>query len=72
MQIESMGVWHGHGFPKVSGGPAMPYPSMPCELATPETALVLFQGWPTHREICLQQSFTPLYTPHRTLLLRWS
>jgi hypothetical protein len=35
-----------HGLAKVSPGPSMPYLSMPCEWATPEMALQLFQGWP--------------------------
>jgi hypothetical protein len=34
----------GDGLSKVSLGPAMPYPSMPCGRATPETALQLVQG----------------------------
>jgi len=38
-----------HGLPKVSPGPTMPYPSIPCGQAIPETALWLFQGWPTRR-----------------------
>jgi hypothetical protein len=29
----------GHGHPKISPGPAMPYPSMPCGRTTSETAL---------------------------------
>jgi hypothetical protein len=29
----------GHALPKVSLGPAIPYPSTPCRRATPETAL---------------------------------
>jgi hypothetical protein len=33
----------GHGLPKLSLGPTMPYPSMPCGRATPETALQPFQ-----------------------------
>jgi hypothetical protein len=32
-----------HGLPKVSLGPAMPYPSTSCGWATPETALRPFQ-----------------------------
>jgi hypothetical protein len=35
--------------PKVSFGPAMPYPSTPCEQATLETGLQPFQGWPACR-----------------------
>jgi hypothetical protein len=34
----------GHGLCKVSPWPAMPYPSTPCEHATPETAVRPFQG----------------------------
>jgi hypothetical protein len=34
-----------HGLPKVSPGPAMPNPPMPCGRATPETALWPFLGW---------------------------
>jgi hypothetical protein len=39
----------GHGFPKVSPGPAMPYPSTPCRRATFEATLWLFHpfGHPT-------------------------
>jgi hypothetical protein len=33
-----------HGLPKVSAGPAMPYPSTYSGQATPETALCPFQG----------------------------
>jgi hypothetical protein len=36
-----------HGLPKVSPGPAMPDPSMPCKWATPKTALRPYAGrWP--------------------------
>jgi hypothetical protein len=55
-----------HGLPKVSLGPAMLYPCMPCGQATPETALQLFQGWLTHRVGGLQLSSTPLDTPRCT------
>jgi hypothetical protein len=34
------------GLPKVSPGPAMPYHSMPCWRATPETASWPFLEWP--------------------------
>jgi hypothetical protein len=50
------------GLPKVSPGPAMPYPSMPCRRATPETALRPFQRWPAHGACSLQTSSTPLDT----------
>jgi hypothetical protein len=36
----------GLGLPKVSPGPAMPYPSMPCGRVTPEKALWLAGGPP--------------------------
>jgi hypothetical protein len=38
-------TWGGHGLPKVSLGPAMPYPSTSCGRETPEKALWPFQGW---------------------------
>jgi hypothetical protein len=40
----------------------MPYPSTPCKLATPETALWLFQGWVGG----LWAFSTPLDTPRCT------
>jgi hypothetical protein len=43
-----------HGLPKVSPGPAMPYPSMPYRQATPETALQPFMGWTPHA-ICYEE-----------------
>jgi hypothetical protein len=52
-----------HGLTKVSLGPALPYPSMPCRRATPETALWMFLGWPAHRAGDLRPSSTPLDTP---------
>jgi hypothetical protein len=52
----------GHGLHKVSGGPAIPYPSTPCKWATPETA----QGWPARKASGLQPFSTPLVTPRRT------
>jgi hypothetical protein len=59
----------GHGVPKVSLGPAMPYPSMPCRLATPETDLHPFQEWPAHSAGGLRPSSTPLDIPRRTPML---
>jgi hypothetical protein len=56
----------GHGLPKVSLGPAMPDPSMPCWRATPETALRPFQGWPARRTGGLRLSSTPMDTLCRT------
>jgi hypothetical protein len=58
-----------HGLPKVSPGPALPYPSMPCGRATPETAFQPFRRWPAHRAGGLQSSSTPLDTPRRTGLI---
>jgi hypothetical protein len=37
------------GLPKVSLGPALPDPSMPCGQDTPETALWPFWGWSASR-----------------------
>jgi hypothetical protein len=56
----------GHGLPKVSPGPALPYPATPCELATPKTALWPFLRWPSHRVGGLRPSFALLDTPRRT------
>jgi hypothetical protein len=44
-----MGVWQGvaKGFPKVSNGPALPYPYMPCGWAARKTVLQPFRGWTT-------------------------
>jgi hypothetical protein len=58
----------GHGLPKVSPGPAMPYLSMPCGRATPKTALQLFQGWSAQRVGGLRPSSIPLNTPRHTPL----
>jgi hypothetical protein len=55
----------GHGLPKVSPGPTMPYHSMLCRRTTRVTALQPFQGWPAHR-VVLRLSSTPLDTPCRT------
>jgi hypothetical protein len=41
--------WGGHGCHKVSLGPTMPYPSMACGRAIPETALWPFQRWPARK-----------------------
>jgi hypothetical protein len=59
-----------HRFPKVSVGPAMPNPFMPCGRATPEMTLQLFQGRPTRRVGSRRPSSTPLDTPHRTSMNR--
>jgi hypothetical protein len=65
-----VGAWQGaigdHGLPKVSPGPAMPYPSTPWGQATPETALWPLQGWPACRAGSLNPSSIPLDTPRRT------
>jgi hypothetical protein len=55
-----------HGLPKVSCGPAMPDPYMPCVRATPQTALRPCGGWPARRAGCLRPSSFPLDTPSRT------
>jgi len=57
----------GHGLPKVSPGPAMPDPSMPCGRATPETALQQFRGRPAHRVGSLRR-LLPFWTPHAVRL----
>jgi hypothetical protein len=56
----------GHGLPKVSPGPAMPYPSMACGQAIPEAIIQSFQGWPARRACGLQPSSTLFDTPCRT------
>jgi hypothetical protein len=58
-----------HRLPKVSLGPAMPYPSTPFGRATPKTALQPFLGWPACRAGGLRPSSTPLDTPRRTGLV---
>jgi hypothetical protein len=59
-------AWGGQGLPKLSLGPAMPYPSTLCGPATPETALWPFQGRSACRAGGLRPSSTPLDTPRRT------
>jgi hypothetical protein len=66
-----MGIWQGVAADtqKYHPGPprrTMPYPSMSCGQATPEMALWVFQGRPTHRVGGLQPSSIPLDTPHHT------
>jgi hypothetical protein len=56
----------GHGLPKVSPEPTMPYPSSPCGQATPQTALRSVPGWPACRASSLRPSCTPLDTPCHT------
>jgi hypothetical protein len=56
----------GHGLPKVSPRPAIPYPSTPCGWAIPETAVRPVQGWSAQRLGGLRPSSTLLNTPHRT------
>jgi hypothetical protein len=56
--------------PKVSLGPAMPYPSMPCRRATSEIALWPFQDSPAHMVGKLWPSTTPLDTPQCTPMLK--
>jgi hypothetical protein len=55
----------GHGLPKVSPGPAMPYPSTPCGRVTRETALWLFLGWRVNSAGGLRPSSTPWGTLRR-------
>jgi hypothetical protein len=62
----------GHGLPKVSLGPAIPYASTPFGRATPETTLQLFQGWPACRAGGLTPPSTPLDTSRRTPLCRFA
>jgi hypothetical protein len=59
----------GHGLPNVSLGPAMPYPSIPCGRATPETALRTFQWQPTRRAGGLPPLSTRLDIPRGTPLI---
>jgi len=65
-----------HGLPKVLLGPAMPYPSMPCRRATPETALWLYGPFRDDPPYTggLRSSSSPLDTPCRTpmLLCEWA
>jgi hypothetical protein len=56
----------GHGLPKVSPGPALPYPSSPCGRATPEMALRPLQRGPARRGARLRPSSSPLVTPRYT------
>jgi hypothetical protein len=60
----------GHGLPKVSPCPDMPYPSMPFRRDAPETALHPFQVWAPHRVGSLRLSSTPLDTPYHTHMER--
>jgi hypothetical protein len=55
----------GHGLPKISPGPTMPYMFALCRRATSETVIRLCQSWPAHRVGGLRPSFTPLDTPRR-------
>jgi hypothetical protein len=55
-----------HGLPKVSPRTTLADHSTPYRQATPETALWLFQGWPTQRAGSLRPSFTHLDTPRST------
>jgi hypothetical protein len=56
-------AWGGHGLPKVSPGPAMPYPSTPCGRATLKQPYGPFRGSsPTRRAACGR--LPPLWTPN--------
>jgi hypothetical protein len=52
----------GHGHLKLSSGPAMPNPSMPCGWVTPEMASRPVQGSPAGQEACGR--LLPPWTPH--------
>jgi hypothetical protein len=54
----------GHGLPKVSSGPAMPDPSMPCGQATPDDRFRV--GSPAGWAACSR--LLPLWTPHAVRL----
>jgi hypothetical protein len=56
-----------HELPKVSLGPALPYPSSPCG-RSPENGLMAVSGVATHRVGGLWQSATPLDTQPLTPL----
>jgi hypothetical protein len=58
-----------HGLPKVSPGLTMPNPSTPCRRDTPETALLLFRGWPTRRA---GGRLLPFWIPHAVRILNHS
>jgi hypothetical protein len=61
--VATISVWQGvviYGLPKVSLGPVMLDPSIPCRRATPETALPPFQGWPARRVTRPGADFYPL------------
>jgi hypothetical protein len=53
----------GHGLPKVSPGPTLPYSSMPCRQAIPRAALPPFWGWLGCTAGGLRPSSTLLDTP---------
>jgi hypothetical protein len=55
-----------HGLPKVSPGPAMPYPSTLCGWAIALTAFWPFEGWPARRVGSQGASFTPSDATCRT------
>jgi hypothetical protein len=55
----------GHGLPKVLLRPTLPYRSMPCGEASPETA-----SWPAHEAGGQRLSYTLLDTPWRTPICR--
>jgi hypothetical protein len=53
----------GHRIPKVSCKPTMPYPSLPYEAATLETAVLPFQGWPARKRVQPAAVFYPFGHP---------
>jgi hypothetical protein len=60
-------AWAGPGLPKVSSGPAMPYPSSPYGRATLETAHGRFKGGLPIR-LAARDHLLPLWTPHAARL----
>jgi hypothetical protein len=59
----------GHGLPKVSPGPAMPYPSTPCGQPPLKQPHSRFRGCPPcGQAACIH--FLPLWTPHAVRLRR--
>jgi hypothetical protein len=60
-------VRDGHGLPKVSPEPVMPYPSITSRRATPETPLWLFQFGPLAGQAACRH-LPPLWTAHTICL----
>jgi hypothetical protein len=58
----------GHGLPKVSPGPAMPYPSVPCVRPPLKQSPGHFRGGSTAGRTACGHLLAPLDTPRRTPL----